>query len=134
MKKYIAAFAAIAVVAAVAIWMRPPPSHPVPARAEINIPPLNEAETLGKIAFDAKCAACHGEDGLGKDGAGPPFIHKLYEPSHHADYAFQMAVANGVQSHHWPFGNMPPVAGLTQGDVKGIVSYVRALQRANGIQ
>ncbi len=61
-------------------------------------------------------------------------IHKIYEPSHHGDYAFQMAVTNGVQSHHWPFGNMPPVEGLTQGDVKNIVSYARALQRANGIE
>jgi hypothetical protein len=28
---------------------------------------------------------------------------------------------------------MPPVAGVTDGDVKMIVAYVRELQRANGI-
>jgi len=28
---------------------------------------------------------------------------------------------------------MPPVEGLTQGDVKMIAGYVRELQRANGI-
>lgn len=134
MKKYVAALAALAVVATLAIWMRPQRPQPVPAGAEINIPPLNETEALGKIAFNAKCAACHGENGLGKNRAGPPLIHKIYEPSHHGDHAFQMAVTNGVQSHHWPFGNMPPVEGLTQGDVKNIVSYARALQRANGIQ
>lgn len=48
--------------------------------------------------------------------------------------AFQMAVAQGVRAHHWPFGDMPPQAGLTREDVGNIVAYVRALQRANGIE
>ena len=47
--------------------------------------------------------------------------------------AFQMAVANGVRAHHWRFGNMPAVEGVTQSDVDKIVAYVRALQRENGI-
>lgn len=36
--------------------------------------------------------------------------------------AFFMAVDNGVRAHHWAFGNMPPVADLTKGDVKAIVA------------
>ena len=94
---------------------------------------LSSEAQLGKRAFDAVCADCHGENGAGVDGAGPPLVHKIYEPSHHADMAFFMAVERGVQAHHWSFGNMPPQQGLTRADVAGIVTYVRELQRANGI-
>jgi hypothetical protein len=47
--------------------------------------------------------------------------------------AFVLAAKNGVRAHHWKFGNMPPVKGLTQADVKYIARYVRELQRENGI-
>jgi len=36
-------------------------------------------------------------------------------------------------SHHWQFGHMPPVPGLSQKDVAKIIAFVRELQRANGI-
>jgi len=39
----------------------------------------------------------------------------------------------GVRGHHWPFGDMPPVEGVTRGDVTMIIAYIRELQRANGI-
>lgn len=94
---------------------------------------LSEQAQLGKRMFDAKCAACHNVNGAGTDGLAPPLIHVIYEPSHHGDESFQRAVANGVQGHHWPFGNMPPVDGLTRGDVQMIVTYIRELQRENGI-
>ena len=57
----------------------------------------------------------------------------IYEPSHHGDEAFQRAAAVGVRGHHWPFGDMPPVEGVTRGDVTMIIAYIRELQRANGI-
>ncbi len=88
---------------------------------------------IGKQVFEAKCAACHGENAAGQNGVAPPLVHKIYEPGHHADMAFVLAVQNGVRSHHWRFGNMPSVAGLTQGDVKLITRYIRELQQANGI-
>jgi hypothetical protein len=44
-----------------------------------------------------------------------------------------IAAERGVRSHHWKFGDMPPIEGLTQGDVKMIATYVRELQRENGI-
>ena len=94
---------------------------------------LSTNAEMGKTAFDAKCAACHGPNAAGQEGVAPSLVHKIYEPSHHADEAFQRAVAIGVRQHHWPFGSMPPVEGLTRGDVKMIVTYVRELQRANGI-
>tara|TARA_B110000008_G_C16932274_1_gene549215 strand:+ start:291 stop:479 length:189 start_codon:yes stop_codon:yes gene_type:complete len=58
---------------------------------------------------------------------------QIYETSHHGDESFQRAVSLGVQAHHWRFGDMPPMKGLTQGDVKLIIDYVRELQLANGI-
>ena len=72
-------------------------------------------------------------DAVGQDGVAPPLVHKIYEPSHHGDESFQRAVAIGVRAHHWKFGTMPAIEGLTRADVKVITAYVRELQRHNGI-
>ena len=45
------------------------------------------------------------------------------EPGHHGDGSFHQAVARGVRAHHWRFGDMPPVEGLSRRDVAGIVAY-----------
>ncbi|MDA5095876.1 c-type cytochrome [Aliiroseovarius sp. KMU-50] len=100
----------------------------------VNLPSeLSSDAVIGKRMFDAKCAACHGENAAGQNGVAPPLIHKIYEPSHHADEAFQRAVKIGVRAHHWKFGDMPRVEGLTRGDVQYLTQYVRELQRENGI-
>ena len=65
---------------------------------------------------------------------GPPLLHKIYEPSHHGDVAFQLAVKNGVRAHHWPYGDMAPVPQVTPDDVAHITAYVRAEQRKAGIR
>ena len=110
------------------------PDEPTISLARITIPePLSFNAQLGKAAFDAKCSGCHGVNAVGLEDVAPPLVHKIYEPSHHGDESFQRAVAFGVRQHHWPFGNMPPVEGLTSGDVAMIIAYVRELQRANGI-
>jgi mono/diheme cytochrome c family protein len=94
---------------------------------------LSANAQIGKRAFDAKCAQCHGTNAAGQNGAAPPLVHKTYEPNHHSDMAFVLAAKNGVRSHHWRFGDMPPVEGLTDADVKMIARYVRELQKENGI-
>lgn len=94
---------------------------------------LSNNAIMGKRIFYAKCALCHGQNAAGKQGIAPPLIHKIYEPSHHGDESFYRAVAVGTRAHHWPFGDMPPVDGLTRDDVSKIITYVRELQRANGI-
>ena len=43
------------------------------------------------------------------------------------------AASLGVRAHHWYFGDMPAVEGLTRGDMTMIVAYIRELQRANDI-
>ena len=101
---------------------------------KIEIPgQLSETAMLGKQAFDINCASCHGENAVGRNGVAPPLVHKIYEPNHHGDESFQLAVAMGVRAHHWKFGNMPAIEGLTRADVKPIIAYVRELQRHNGI-
>lgn len=86
----------------------------------------------GEQKFTAKCSGCHGAGGVGTN-QGPPLVHKIYEPNHHADAAFQNAAANGVRAHHWQFGNMPKIDGVTPDDVDQIVKYVRWLQKQAGI-
>lgn len=86
----------------------------------------------GESKFKANCATCHGA-GAGGTDHGPPLVHKIYEPNHHGDAAFQRAAANGVKAHHWEFGNMPKIEGVTPADVDAIVKYVRWLQRQAGI-
>jgi cytochrome c len=101
---------------------------------KIKIPgQLSEIAMLGKQAFDIKCASCHAENAVGQHGVAPPLVHKIYEPNHHGDESFQRAVAMGVRAHHWKFGSMPAIEGLTRADVKVIIVYVRELQRHNGI-
>ncbi len=87
----------------------------------------------GAALFERKCAECHGREAKGTD-KGPPLVHRIYEPSHHADAAFYLAVRQGVRSHHWPFGDMPPVEGVANEEIAQIVGYVRGLQRVAGIE
>lgn len=86
----------------------------------------------GEQLFADNCARCHGDAADGTD-LGPPLVHRLYEPGHHPDSSFQNAVRNGVISHHWEFGDMPPVAGLSESEVTQIIAYIRDLQREGGI-
>jgi mono/diheme cytochrome c family protein len=104
------------------------------ALAQVSLPAELSADAqIGKRAFVVKCATCHGANAAGQNGIAPPLVHKIYEPNHHSDMAFVLAAKNGVRSHHWNFGNMPPVEGLTDADVKMIARYVRELQKENGI-
>ena len=107
---------------------------PAGALAAVKLPSsFTEQEQIGERAYDAVCAACHGLNGQGRDGIAPPLVHKIYEPSHHGDMAFVLAAQKGVRAHHWKFGNMPAVEGVTRSDILAIVTYIRALQRANGV-
>ena len=101
-------------------------------KSRIAVPTLSSAAKQGEVLFNANCVACHGKNGSGTQN-GPPLVHKIYEPGHHADESFLLAVSRGVRSHHWQFGDMPPRDDVSSAEARVIVSYVRALQRANGI-
>lgn len=87
----------------------------------------------GALLYAKNCAGCHGPSASGS-GKGPPLVHQIYQPGHHGDAAFYRAVRQGVQSHHWPFGDMAPVPGVTDDQIGEIVAYVRALQLKDGIK
>lgn len=140
-RKYLLVGACAVAAAAAYTFLRPAPANDVansapPEGSEmvaIQMPPIDGNAAIGQRIFENACVACHGTNAVGVEGAGPPLIHVIYEPSHHADESFQRAVALGVRSHHWRFGDMPPVEGLTRGDVAMVVAYIREIQRANGI-
>jgi mono/diheme cytochrome c family protein len=103
------------------------------AIVEVTVPKLDSSLKAGETAFIQNCAACHGENAAGKAGVAPPLVHKIYEPNHHGDMAFVLAAKQGVRQHHWRFGNMPPMPNVGSKEIATIIEYVRALQRANGI-
>ena len=102
------------------------------AHLEVQVPELSDVAKEGEQLFVANCASCHGANAAGSD-KGPPLVHRIYEPNHHGDGAFYLAVQQGVRAHHWSYGNMAPVPTVRNDDVGQIVRYVRELQKANGI-
>jgi mono/diheme cytochrome c family protein len=131
----IAAVSVIAVVLGYSYFTKPDSALKASGQpiVQVSVPQLTGIAVQGQDLFSENCASCHGENATGREGLAPPLVHKIYRPNHHADIAFELAASIGVRSHHWPFGGMPPVEGVTNGDVKKITAYIRALQRENGI-
>lgn len=100
---------------------------------EVVVPALSQRAERGKAAFEQFCSTCHGAKAAGSR-KGPSLVHKIYEPAHHPDQTFLLAARNGVRAHHWQFGEMPPVPDVPDRQIDEIVSYVREIQRANGIE
>ena len=119
-----------------------PPSSAPPTVA----PPTDETQVVlrgiaatsppevaaGKTLFEQNCSVCHGPAGDGTT-QGPPLVHIIYEPNHHGDIAFYVAVGRGVRQHHWRFGDMKPLPHVRREDVTLIIAYVRSLQKKAGI-
>lgn len=103
------------------------------AQVSFDFPPTPAEHREGEAAFELHCSLCHGSQALGSE-MGPALVHEHYAPSHHADQAFEIAVRQGVQAHHWRFGNMPPQPHVTQQEIERITAYVRWLQRQAGIE
>ena len=100
--------------------------------AEID-PQDPELVAAGAELYADNCAECHGADLRGTD-RGPSHLSEVYEPNHHGDGAFHVAVLAGSPEHHWDFGPMPPVEDLSEEDVDAIVAYVREQQRLEGFE
>ena len=86
-----------------------------PADRPVAVAPgeLSEAGLAGEKLFIANCSRCHGENASGT-AQGPPLVDRIYEPGHHSNASFVIAVARGVRQHHWQFGNMPAVPKACQ--------------------
>lgn len=121
-------WAAIAAMV-VACGQSPARDRPVATGDRLPTPPVLRQ---GEAWYLAHCAACHGPGGTGTE-QGPPLVHPVYAPRHHADAAFVLAATAGVRAHHWRFGDMPPVPAVSRAQVTAIVRYVRWLQRVSGI-
>ncbi len=102
------------------------------AAADAPGPKVPPALAKGEALFNTNCSVCHG---IGARGTtqGPPFLDKVYEPNHHADTAFYLAAEMGVRAHHWKFGDMPKIPGVTRDDLTQIIAYIRWLQKQAGI-
>lgn len=82
----------------------------------------------GQVLFEKNCSQCHGINLNGSEN-GPPLLHPFYKPSHHGDTSFYRAALLGVKSHHWNYGDMPPVANMTEKKMDSIVPYIRFYQQ-----
>ena len=109
---------ALVMLGSILLWSAP--NEPVSFSRDV--PPI----------LNKNCLSCHGPNGVGTT-QGPPLVHRYYVPSHHADEAFRRAIRFGVVPHHWHFGPMPPVEGLDDREVAGVIAYLRWLQRQQGI-
>jgi mono/diheme cytochrome c family protein len=88
---------------------------------------------LGADAYASSCASCHGGD-LRGTGGGPSLLSIVYEPGHHPDNSFRSAIRNGVRPHHWNFGPMPRITGLSEPEIESIIKFVRSEQAERGFE
>ena len=102
-----------------------------PAQPVATTVPTTTTISAGQALYEATCAVCHGMD-LRGTSVGPSFLSRVYEPGHHGDGAFVLAVTRGAPEHHWDFGPMPQVSGLDLDDIAAITAYVRSVQEAEG--
>ncbi len=99
-------------------------------------PPTTAAALVvpdGAAVYQQYCAECHGADLRGTD-KGPSQLSIIYEPNHHGDFAYRVAIRDGTREHHWWFGDMPPVEGITDLEIEKVISFIRAEQERLGFE
>ena len=108
----------------------------VPASTAVAAEPTSAAAAPipdGAAVYQQYCAECHGVDLRGTD-KGPSQLSIIYEPNHHGDFAYRSAIREGTREHHWWFGDMPPVEGITDLEIEKVISYIRAEQERLGFE
>lgn len=97
------------------------PGKPMPERPET--PPLTPVEQerfeLGRERFLTTCAACHGEEGQGREGAGPALVASPWIVGD--EDPLVRIVLHGKEGEQL----MPPMRGLSDDDVAAVLTYVR---------
>jgi mono/diheme cytochrome c family protein len=91
------------------------------------------ADHPGADAYATHCASCHGAD-LRGTGEGPSHLSWVYEPNHHPDWSFELAIRDGARAHHWSFGDMPPITEIDDEEILQVIDYVRAVQDQEGFE
>lgn len=87
----------------------------------------------GAAIYERACASCHGGDLRGTE-QGPSHLSQVYAPDHHPDAAFRAAITQGSRAHHWNFGDMPPVGGLSDDEIDLVIGFIRAQQEIEGLE
>jgi mono/diheme cytochrome c family protein len=84
------------------------------------------AQSPGADTYKAKCASCHGADGLAATPAGK----STKTPSFKAPAMLKASDARFVLTTRNGEGKMPAYAGkLTDAQIKDVVAYIRTLQK-----
>lgn len=96
--------------------------------------PTGDASPVrGEEVYARHCASCHGDDLRGTN-VGPSLLSIVYEPGHHPDETFRVAIRQGSPQHHWDFGPMPAIGGVTGTDVDAVIAFVREQQDRHGFE
>jgi len=91
------------------------------------------ADADGRAVYQGRCASCHGADLRGTE-KGPSQLSIVYEPNHHGDTSYRSAIRNGVQQHHWDYGDMPAVQDVTDEQIELVIAYIREQQQELGFE
>lgn len=87
----------------------------------------------GATVYEQNCASCHGSD-LRGTAQGPSQLSIVYEPNHHSDDAYRAAIRNGAPQHHWAFGNMPAIQGISDDEIELVIQFIRQQQETFGFE
>ncbi|SON56101.1 cytochrome c oxidase, cbb3-type, subunit III [Hartmannibacter diazotrophicus] len=125
--------AGIAIVSLQRALHRQEPSAPSAPEIEVSgpvvVPPrLNEQQKLGALAFAQACSDCHGLTLTGR-ATGPSLLVDRYRVMPDDDY--RRAVERGAEATQGGWLPMPPIQGLSPGQVDAIIAYVRRMQAVN---
>lgn len=84
------------------------------------------AQSAGADTYKAKCAMCHGADGMGKTPTGKALkVKSFMDPD-----LVKATDADLIAATKSGKGKMPAYAGkLTDGQIKEVVAYIRTLQK-----
>ena len=102
------------------------------AAIQVIVPKLSVEAQAGLQTFERVCQKCHGEN-LAGSNSGPPLVDPFYKPAHHGDGSIVSAIRKGVRQHHWKFGPMPPQPDVKAAEIPALTTYIREIQRANGV-
>ena len=86
----------------------------------------------GVTAFAGECIRCHGRL-AGGTGRGPNLIHPDYGPSVRSDAQLRRSVREGMPGRRG-YDAMPAFPDLSKRRLERMITFVRELQRANGIR
>ena len=79
-----------------------------------------------------ECTGCHGRLAEGTE-RGPNLIHPDYGPGVRSDAQLRRAVREGMPAR-LGYGAMPPSPDVSERRLERMITFVRELQRANGIR